>query len=256
MQKQLQGFTLIELLVVMAVIVLLSALAAPGIMKSLESSRRANCAGNLRQLALANYAYAMDHGTFVAAAEDIWSGNKKRWHGTRKSSSEPFDPRTSPLVEYLGADGRVKECPSFHPDAYGFETGCGGYGYNTQGVGSQAYIYGAYKGSEKGMPPGMIDNPIKTVMFADAAFLARQRNGEQVIEYSFAEAYFHISDMQPVEGYKAVPSIHFRHGGYANVVWVDGHVSAETLTTEYGSIYTRAGFGWFGPADNSLFDPN
>lgn len=249
------GFTLVELLVVIAVVALLSVLVAPAVVNALESSRSIACASNLRQLGLANIAYAVDHGSFVAAAEDIWSGNKKRWHGGRQSASEPFDPKLSPLLAYMGVDSRLKECPSFRPDASGFEAGCGGYGYNVRGVGSQSYLYGSYAGAQKGMPPDLIEHPKGTVMFADAGFLQSNRSGKQLIEYSFAEAYYHVSDMKPVETYRAMPSIHFRHDKEANVVWVDGHVSSEKVKTEYNADFTDEGFGWFGPADNSLFDP-
>jgi prepilin-type N-terminal cleavage/methylation domain-containing protein/prepilin-type processing-associated H-X9-DG protein len=57
------GFTLIELLVVVAVVGLLAALLLPAVQAARESSRRIQCAGNLRQLALACHNYADVHGT-------------------------------------------------------------------------------------------------------------------------------------------------------------------------------------------------
>jgi len=255
MTERKQAFTLIELLVVVAIIATLSALMLPALSHSLNVSRRAACASNLRQLAIANHAYAADHQTFVAASPDVWSGNRMRWHGARSQASAAFDPSLGPLAEYLGSEGRVKECPSFRPDEKGFEAGCGGYGYNVRGVGSQAYLLGSYAGAMTGMPPEQIANPAGTVMFADAAFIKSKKSGDRIIEYSFAEAYYHVSDQQPRESSKSIPSIHFRHAELANVVWVDGHVSAERMETEYNQAYTKKNFGWFGPADNSLFDP-
>lgn len=253
--KRTQAFTLIELLVVMAIIAILAALVLPALSSSLEVSRRAACASNIRQLAIANHTYAADHQTFVAAAADVWSGNRTRWHGARNSSGASFDSSLGPLAAYLGSDGRVKQCPSFRPDEKGFEAGCGGYGYNVRGVGSQAYLLGSYAGAMTGMPPDQIANPAGTVMFADAAFIQAKKSGVRLIEYSFAEAYYHVADNQPRESSKSIPSIHFRHADLANVAWVDGHVSAERLETEYNQTYTKKKFGWFGPADNSLFDP-
>lgn len=255
MKRLSQAFTLVELLVVMAIFATMAALLLPAVTNALNVSRRAACASNLRQLTIANHAYAADHGYFVAAAEDVWSGNRVRWHGARSSSSKEFDSASGPLAAYLGSDGNVKECPSFRPDAKGFESGCGGYGYNVRGVGSQSYLLGSYAGSKAGMPPDQIVNPAGTVMFTDAAFIQSKRNGDSIIEYSFAEAYYHVSDNQPTESSKSIPSIHFRHDDLANVAWVDGHVSAERLETEYNTSYTKMKFGWFGPADNSLFDP-
>jgi prepilin-type N-terminal cleavage/methylation domain-containing protein/prepilin-type processing-associated H-X9-DG protein len=249
------GFTLAELLVVIAIIAILAGLLFPAQMKSLRQAQRAACASNVRQLAIANIGYAADHGYFVAAAEDIWIKNSKRWHGARSSASKPFDPSEGPLAEYTGSDKSLKECPAFRVKEPGFEAGCGGYGYNAAGVGSQSYLYGTFSGSARGMAPELIVNPASTVMFADAAFMETKKGKTRLVEYSFAEPYFNLSDSSPVEIFRAIPSIHFRHDGCANVAWVDGHVTSEQMGTSYSASLAAQHFGWFGPSDNSLFDP-
>jgi len=249
------GFTLIELLVVMAIIAVLAGLMLPMLSRARSASLRAMCGNNLRQLAIANHSYASINGYFVAAAEDMWGKNLKRWHGVRKSQSTPFQLADSPLAAYLGDSGAVKECPAFVKHDKGFETGTGGYGYNAIGVGSQSYLYGSYAGSTKGMAPEHIANPATTIMFADSAFVESKKGKVSIFEYSFAEPYFHLSDMEPVEAYQAVPSIHFRHDDVANVVWVDGHVTSEKMESMYTASQTGQKIGWFGPSDNSLFDP-
>ena len=250
------GFSLIELLVVVAILFVLAVAFVPFALRSLEAGRRAQCGSNLRQLFLANAAYAAETGHYVAAAPDIFGPNRQRWHGVRSSGSGAFDGTQGPLARFLD-DSRVRRCPSF-PDyrkdaaANAFEAACGGYGYNDRGVGSQIYLlgYGA-QAMRRGMSPGAIQRPAETVMFADAAFGQPYNDPTHLIEYSFAEAYYFVGG-PPVRLYgPSLPSVHFRHGGRAGVAWCDGHVTWEAQTL--GDM--DSGLGWFGPADNSLFDP-
>jgi prepilin-type processing-associated H-X9-DG protein len=107
----------------------------------------------------------------------------------------------------------------------------------------------------KGQRPSAIESPVHTVMFADCAFPQPYGNPRYVIEYSFAEPYHWVFLPGLESGNRAEPSIHFRHRGKANVVWCDGHVSSEKMTLEGSASFTAWDVGWFGPPDNSLFDP-
>jgi prepilin-type processing-associated H-X9-DG protein len=183
--------------------------------------------------------------------------NLERWHGRRTRISEPFDASKGPLVAYLGADGGIRACPALEPDlttnpAHHFEAGCGGYGYNTRflGVRDPFRFDRSEKNTLSGARADAVRRPGETVMFTDSAFAA-----ESLIEYSFAEPRFH-----PQFGNRADPSIHFRHGHRANIVWCDGHVSAESPTFSWSSGFysmrpERFNIGWFGEADdNGFFD--
>lgn len=249
------GFTLVELLVVVAILAVLASLIAPSLAGARRAAATAACASNLRQLALANHAYAAGHGTFVAAASDIWSSNLQRWHGARSKASQTFDAARGPLAAYVDERGWIKQCPAFRNPDPGFEAGCGGYGYNAAGIGSQAYLLGTYRGAAAGMAPEQIADPAGTVMFADTAFAETKKGRTRLLEYSFAEPYLLIADNRPAEAFPAMPSLHFRHDGHANVAWADGHVSREPLAHSRSATHQRYQLGWFGPADNSRFDP-
>ncbi len=252
------AFTLVELLVVIAILGVLAAILAPAIGAGFTAADSARCMSNLRQLHVANTLYASEHGRYVAAAPDIWDGgNLHRWHGVRAvSKGEPFKPENGPLAKYLGGDGAVRFCPALKHVADGFESGCGGYGYNYYGVGSRSYALGSQPGAAAGIAPSGIRHPAETLMFADTAYPEIHAGEKVLIEYSFAEPHWHLEDRRPVESYEAQPSIHFRHNGRANVVWCDGHVTRETMTfSQKAGGFEAAGIGWFGPKDNSLFDP-
>lgn len=272
-QPMRHAFTLIELLVVVAIIGILLGLLLPTLSVARRSTQAIVGQSNLRQLQIANHAYANDHDDrFLPAAEAMSPGqgrpeNLKRWHGTRESQSQPFTPDGAPITPYLdsaGSSEAVRVCPTFEPTLdeiaarpnaqAGFERSCGGYGYNMDYVGTATgpVVNGIPTRSDLvGERRSLLSAPTRTVAFADAAFAAGS-----IIEYSFVHARFR-SDYP---GYRWDPSIHFRQvGDRANVVWLDGHTTQEEQTFTWSSgLYASDpadfGIGWFGDHDdNRLF---
>lgn len=261
-RSRVSAFTLVELLVVMAVIGVLGALLAPAVSEALAAARQSLCAQQLHQLVLANTQYAGDHSHYAPAAPDLFGANQTRWHGGRTHSSAPFDPARGPLRDYLGTLAAVRACPALKgtrsgPSVNAFEAACGGYGYNHLGVGSTTYLDGyTPKALRQGMMPDELSTPASTLMFADTAFPQPYHAPAYLIEYSFAEAYFFVNGSPPRETSEpALPSIHFRHRGHANVAWAAGQVSAEPIAVPGPDAYARFGIGWVGGRHNRLFDP-
>jgi prepilin-type N-terminal cleavage/methylation domain-containing protein/prepilin-type processing-associated H-X9-DG protein len=260
-----KGFSLIELLVAITIIAILAGFLAPALRSAKESGNSAKCLSNLRQLYLANSLYAESHnGFFALGAEDIWTTNLKRWHGERTTTADPFDPSKSPLVNYLGKDGKVKVCPSLRdyiatgPAAY--ESGGGGYGYNHNYIGGRVDMFGltpANATRSLSLNDNKAWNLSKFAMFADCAI----PSGSSIVEESFIyPPFWQLNpDPTPVSNIPTDPTVHFRHNDRANVVWCDGHASSEkmsftTPSNSYGGDNNKYKVGWFGPrVDNAYW---
>lgn len=279
-----RAFTLIEVLVTIAVIALLVSVMVPAVAGARGRSMQAAGQSNLRQLQIANSLYADANGErFLPAAVDIAPPpsvrpreNTHRWHGTRETPSGVFTPDRGPITVYLDSEGAttgVRADPAFagvlgdlEREGAGFERGCGGYGYNAAFVGAarerdkfgkwqlvRRVINGASKivGDDMGSRRSRFRGPSMTIAFGDAALAT-----DRLIEYSFLEPAWWPN----VPTFRPDPSIHFRHAGKANVVWLDGHGSAEARTATQDSMFyptkaSEAGLGWFGDAsDNGVFD--
>ena len=103
MRRGQRAFTLVEVLVVVAVIAILAALLLPALSRGKERARRARCAANLRQVALATFMYVDDHeDTFPIQPEDGLAVVAVGGHGTNF-----YDQ----LMPYLTQPG-VWVCPS------------------------------------------------------------------------------------------------------------------------------------------------
>jgi len=249
LRRRQHGFTLIELLVVIAITSLLVGILLPSLDTARQIGRRAYCQVNLRLLASANDLYQSDNEGLYAPGAANFLKNRDRWFGRRSGPTGPFQ-EGGPLTEYLGTS-RVRQCPSFQDYLVGFEAGCGGYGYNNNFVGQlrRSPDY-RLKTDRTGNRHEVFSNPSQTVAFTDAAMV-----DGGLIEYSFAE-----SPRWPDFDARPRPSIHFRHLTLANAAWLDGHVSAESMSFSGGVVDYYEGnpadyqVGWFGPDGNDLFD--
>jgi prepilin-type processing-associated H-X9-DG protein/prepilin-type N-terminal cleavage/methylation domain-containing protein len=287
-RRRPKAFTLVELLVVIGVIAILVGLLLPALAASREASNSVVCQSNLRQIVTACINYTGDwQGYWPPACVDIYRYNLNRWCGTRPTTSDPFNFLAtknnvgSCLLPYLSgslAVGAIRACPDFIPTftsgPLAYEASAGGYGYNSQYIGSSSDIPSMWANvinvttvdEYVGNVPAkmnMIQHSSSKIAFADAAM---GQAGNALIENSFLAPPTSFQDYFNADGSPAFapssPSIHFRHRNHANVAWADGHVTSELFAwtypgvNVYGANNSLLHLGYFGPQDNSLFQRN
>lgn len=205
------GFTLIELLVVIAVIAILAAILFPVFASTKENARQSTCLSNLKQLTMAWQSYSDDSGgracTSYYYAGTVWC----QWDFKLDQSTMPPKARLGLLGPYT-RNGKINGCPSFEPkDAEGNKISdrpFTGYAYNA------SYIGGDYLQNKPPCFVGQIRRPSRTVVFAEGGY------GEPVCPQNYLRAP-RSDPWMYVAG-----KVHFRHKGFANVAYADGHVRA------------------------------
>ena len=266
--KSVRLFTLIELMIVFGIILILAAMLLPALKQSKDTARATFCKNTIRQLATSNIMYASDWECFVAWGADYKGDNLMRWHGKRDSdnNSSIYDGTQGPLFNYMKGQ-EIQPCPvmkeSVDVNADSEERGGGGYGYNID-LGSNVYFVDDAD-SEAAYSCGVLlkylSDPTNTIMFADSAMMvnsfgASSPNGT-LAEWSAVSAPYPVQNKeeQLVPGGENDPSIHFLHNNSANVAWGDGHVSPEVIQWSLNGTWLEHKLGFFGPSNNSLFDP-
>lgn len=219
-----RGFTLLELLVVMGVLSLLGLLMLPALRNSVEASRTAACASNLRQMYAAYMLYLNDHeGRFFPWRQSTADGVQWYWGlETRGGSGEgarKLDRSRALLAPYMGVR-TVETCPSFPYASVSFkrkfETASYGYGINVN------LLSDSLEARRSGITSwsGLV-RPAQTVVWGDCAQINTHQ--EPASEQNpMLEEWYYLAN-RPAER----PTYHFRHRGCVQLVYGDGHVRTQ-----------------------------
>lgn len=220
-----KGFTLVELIVVTAVVLVLCAVAVPAVWGAYKTSSLAVSAGNIRQLAAGAAAYLGDNSYRFWPYRKTGQANGSKgtiwWFGfeSSKSMTKPEGERTidmenGPLGPYLPRS--MAPDPSFRfagkPFKPKYRHGYIGIGYNVILAGKNGWM-------PSGGPPLSywdLKNSGKTVVFATAAQINSFQKPASAANPMIEEFYGFDDDRGKI------PSVHFRHNGYAMVAYADG----------------------------------
>jgi len=211
------GFTLIELLVVIAIIAILTSILFPVFGKARENARKAACQSNLRQLGMAFLMYAEDWEGYLPRINMTSPITNYNWY-----SNILIARKYIPLGKWVGqisgsVRGGIWECPSLN----------GGSGFWYGGYGPSNAI------SSFGKSTTLVDipHPAEVVMVGDTPAKA---------DGSSAEPYLYAPN--PPSYLWSSSRVLNRHGGGANMCFVDGHVKwidHESLRYNKNNLFTN-----------------
>jgi prepilin-type processing-associated H-X9-DG protein/prepilin-type N-terminal cleavage/methylation domain-containing protein len=189
------GFTLVEILVSITIVLVLAALIFSLNSKMRTAADESRCASNLRQLQAANILYANENnGMYVPCFTTDDAATDTKWY------------RNNQFLRLIGGDQKANNihltalCPLSQKN--GVKTG---YGYNMTGLGGSL----SKPGQSRHVTQAAIARPAESIAFMDGLDWQIQQTG---------------SDLYTKDVTSGKNDCSYRHNGYAQVAFWDGHV--------------------------------
>ena len=230
------GFTLWELLIVLVIALLFMTVFMPAYRHTREMAWKLYCMNNIREMVYAAHQYAYDHNNEFPPAY-------QRDYVTRQTVTwESFLWGTNEHQKL------VQQCPTFKGSAMWKGDDFTGYNYNSSYIGGTLYVRDGMllDGSMRSAKLFDIKAPSECAIFGDGEY----GGGANKFMRSPFPGTLDMDASLALGGTQG-----FRHLGYTNVGFVDGHVESLkkrfTTTAARGTPAERCGFL---SEDNSLYD--
>jgi len=225
--RRTAAFTLIELLVVISIIAILAAMLLPALKRARDSSKRAICLNNLRQIGLAQVGYSEDYNEWITPNRIDYGPVFIFWcHSLLPYLGQPFvHYPTSPNVPVFWcptATKAITEDPLFGYDSWVVQRLS--YAQNIQlGGGQTPVIYPVMHRRPE------VNKPSQMVLVSDGSAVNMSP--------------FNVDSVP--SGLNGV----YRHGGLINLLFMDGHVETSTFPSSPSAGNSK--YNWLVGSENN-----